>query len=275
LQIAALQNLGGLGIPEGPLTAYTWIPVNPLPRLLPWLAVLLLFLLPRNRAWPAWWIWLPLVCGVMLQPGLRMILTSIPSQPLDLLGQAFAALVFGNAAFWLVSAYLGWKHRFVTFLGLFVALCGFAGLTLACSGEEVGPELWVSYILIAFGAFVISLSLNLAGWLCRHRYGWRRLTWWLMVCLTVVSVLTTTPFLVFAFIASQGSTGVGESLMGVLLLAGICFATILPFLVLSFVNSFYRERLKALLHLGSLELPPIAPAHLDEHAAAAVGNQAR
>ena len=210
----------------------------------------------------------------MLQPGLKALLTSIPSQPLDLFGQAFTALVFGHAACWLVAAYLGWKHRFVAFLGLLVALGGFAGLALVCSqaGEDAGPELWASVVFVAFGAFVLSVSLSLAGWLCRQRYGWRRLTLWLVVCLAVVSVLTAAPFLVFALIASQGSPGVGEFLMGVLLLAGICFATILPFLVLCFTNFFYRERLKALLHLGSAEPPPIAPAHLDEHAAA-VSNQ--
>jgi hypothetical protein len=38
---------------------------------------------------------------------------------------------------------------------------------------------------------------------------------------------------------------------------GITFGTVLPFLVLSFVNQFYRERLKALLHLGDTAAPPV------------------
>ena len=46
-------------------------------------------------------------------------------------------------------------------------------------------------------------------------------------------------------------------LIGVLILAGISFGPLLPFLALSLANRFYRERLKGLLHLGCPETPPI------------------
>ena len=39
--------------------------------------------------------------------------------------------------------------------------------------------------------------------------------------------------------------------------AGITFGVLLPFLVLSFANGFYRERLKGLLHLGGAAAPPV------------------
>jgi hypothetical protein len=38
---------------------------------------------------------------------------------------------------------------------------------------------------------------------------------------------------------------------------GITFGVMLPFLVLSFANNLYRERLKGLLHLGGAEAPPV------------------
>ena len=38
---------------------------------------------------------------------------------------------------------------------------------------------------------------------------------------------------------------------------GITFGVLLPFLVLSFANGFYRERLKGLLHLGGVAAPPV------------------
>ncbi len=253
--------------------AYNWVPVSPLSKLLPWFAVLLLFLLPRNRVLTAWWLWLPLICGLLLQPGLRMILASIPSEPLDMFGQAVTALFFALATFWLISGYLGQKHRFVALLGSLAVVGGFGELAVVCSliEEGMGPELLVSAIFVALGAFIISVSLSFAGLLCRHRYQWWRLSLWLVVCLTVVSSVTMAPFVLFAFIASHGGMGVGELLTGVLLLAGICFATLLPFLVLSFANSFYRERLKAFLHLTAPLLPPSGPPEVAKDAAAALG----
>ena len=40
-------------------------------------------------------------------------------------------------------------------------------------------------------------------------------------------------------------------------MAGISFGTVLPFLVLSFTSGFYRERLRALLHLDTQAQPPV------------------
>ena len=41
------------------------------------------------------------------------------------------------------------------------------------------------------------------------------------------------------------------------MMAGFSFGVVLPFLVLSFANGFYRERLKGLLHLGAAAPPPM------------------
>ena len=43
----------------------------------------------------------------------------------------------------------------------------------------------------------------------------------------------------------------------VLVVSGISFGSLLPFLVLAFVNGLYRERLKGLLHLGGAVPPPV------------------
>jgi hypothetical protein len=44
------------------------------------------------------------------------------------------------------------------------------------------------------------------------------------------------------------------------ILAGVSFAVVLPYLLLSFISGFYRERLKGFLKLGSQEAPPVIPA---------------
>ena len=80
-----------------------------------------------------------------------------------------------------------------------------------------------------------------------------RLCLWLITALLVVWLLLTGPFFVFAMIFSSGLALVGT----VLALAGVSFGVLLPFLILSFVNAFYRARLKDLLHVGREADPPV------------------
>ena len=65
------------------------------------------------------------------------------------------------------------------------------------------------------------------------------------------------PFFLIGMIASGGNVP-ALALLGIVgVMAGIMFGVLLPFLVLSFANRFYRERLKALLHLGAAAPPPV------------------
>jgi len=78
-----------------------------------------------------------------------------------------------------------------------------------------------------------------------------------------VWLLVTGPFFVFAMIFSSGNVPVLALVGTVLALAGVSFGVLLPFLILSFVNAFYRARLKDLLHVGREADPPvIAPVTL-------------
>jgi ABC-type polysaccharide/polyol phosphate export permease len=49
-------------------------------------------------------------------------------------------------------------------------------------------------------------------------------------------------------------------LVSPIILALVSFATMLPFLILSFTNAFYRERLQQLLRLPTPASQPAAPA---------------
>ena len=50
-----------------------------------------------------------------------------------------------------------------------------------------------------------------------------------------------------------------------LLMVAVSFATLLPFLILSSVSPFFRERLKALLHLKPEAPPVIEAGRIEEH----------
>src|SRR5208283_3782822 len=93
--------------------------------------------------------------------------------------------------------------------------------------------------------------VSLAGLACRGRYGWLRLSLWLIVALVVIWQLAISPFYVISHVPALAIFGV------VGMAAGITFGVLLPFLLLSFVSGFYRERLKGLLHLGGAAPPPV------------------
>ena len=103
----------------------------------------------------------------------------------------------------------------------------------------------------------MSVALSLAGLVCRGRYGWLRLSLWLMPALAVVWLLVIGPFFIISMIASGGNVPLVALLSIVAVATGVTFGVLLPFLVLSFANGFYRERLKGLLHLGGAAPPPV------------------
>ena len=84
-----------------------------------------------------------------------------------------------------------------------------------------------------------------------------------MVWLVVIA-----PFFVTAMIASPGNVPVAALIGTVLCTTGISFGLLLPFLILSFANDFYRVRLKDLLHLGREAPPPVIAPLLPTAAAA-------
>ena len=255
----AVSDLGGLGAKEGSPVVYNWTRPNPLPVLLPWLAVLLLLLLKPNRCAQAWWIWVPVGCVAGAEAVLRSELGFIPSSLQDMLGGTVGAVGFGLAAVWLIAGYLGWKHRAVAWVGTLLALGGMSLLAFVISQglEGVGPQMFQGMILLAAGALVISLAITLAGLVYRGRYGVLRLCLWLITALLAVWLLLTGPFFAFAMIFSPSNVPVLALVGTVFALAGVSFGVLLPFLVLSFVNAFYRARLKDLLHVGREADPPV------------------
>jgi hypothetical protein len=255
----AVSDLGGLGAREGSPAVYNWTLPNLLPVLLPWLFLLLLLLLKPNRCAQAWWIWVPVGCVAALGAALQSEMSFVPSSLLDILGGAVGAIGFGLAAVWLVSGYLGWKHRLLAWLGIWLTLGSVSLLALGIRQglEGMGPEMVQGAILLLAGATVISVAITLAGLLCRGGYARFRLCGWLIAALLVVWLLVIGPFFIVAMMFSPGNVPVLALIGTVLSVAGISFGTVLPFLILSFANAFYRERLKALLHLGREAPPPV------------------
>jgi hypothetical protein len=256
LTIVASSDLGALGLREGQPATCTWVPPGLGPLLLPWLAILGLLVLKPNRCAAAWWIWLPLGCVIAFTVALLPMVPSSANFTMDVI----AGLAVGLAAVWLLSDYLGRPHRFVTFLWLLLALAAFSALAFVPRQDwDFSAETLVPVVLLAVGVLVSAAALSLGGLLCRGRGRRVGLYGWLLILLVAIWLVITAPFFLFALLTSGGSVGWSEFIAPVFGIAMVHFATLLPFLILSSANSFYRERLKALLHLEAATPPLAAP----------------
>jgi hypothetical protein len=227
--------------------------------MLPWLAVLLLLLLKPNRCAQAWWIWVPVACVAALTTGFQSELPFVPSSQSAFLASAVSAAGFGLAAVWLIAGYLGWKHRALAWVGTLVALAGFSILTFGIGQavEGFSGETFAGAIVLVVGAIVISLAITLAGLVCRGLYRPVRIGLWSLAALLVVWLLVIGPFFIVAMIFSPSNVPLLAFVEVVLGVVACSFGVLLPFLVLSFSNAFYRARLKDLLHLGRETTPPV------------------
>ena len=256
----ASADLGGLGAKEGSPLTYTWTAPSLVPQVLPWLAVLVLLAFKANRRAQTWWIGLPLVGVAALNAWLPSALSFLPSTVMDLFLEVASTLGFGVAAVWLLAPYLVRTHRFLTFLCILPTLAAFSLLVFVVR-QDWGEDGAAAVVLPGFmglmlGVLAISGALALAGLTCRRRFRPLGLSLWLMAWVVAVWLVATSPFFVFAALASGGRAPWREFFGGVLTLAGVCYAALLPFLVLSFANPGYRQRLKDLLHLRP-EAPPL------------------
>jgi len=236
--------------------------------LLPWLVVLGLLALPSNRTARAWWIWAPLAALALLVAGLGVAANAANNGGLNFSAQAACAASFGLAAVWLLGAGLARRGRA---LSLVLMALAFAAVSLlAFLVSPVWEQLYdlrrwepaiLLYVLLFWtaGGLVFAGALNLTGRMYRKRFSRLRvsllLPLWLWVMWLVVGCLLSC----VVMIASGGSFDWTGLLVGPIVLSLVSFAVILPFLILSFVCSFYHERIKNLLRLPIADSSPAAP----------------
>jgi len=271
LKVAAYSDLGGLGTKQGPPVGFVWPVPNLLPVLLPWLAVLALLALPSNRNGRAWWIWAPLAVLALVAAGLGAAAEAADNEGLSYSVQAVSAAAFGLAAMWLLGASLARRYRALSIVLMALAFAAVSLLAFVVS--PVWEQLWdlrrwepaiLLYVLLFWtvGGLVFAGALNLTGWLCRKRFSRLRvsllLPLWLWVMWVVAGSLLGC-LSTFVFNEHFESTGI---LLWPLVFALVSFGMILPYLILSFASSFYRERLKNLLRLPTADSspPPVSTA---------------
>jgi hypothetical protein len=255
-----------LGPREGLRVSHLWQPPPPPPPLIvraansaseilfPVLLLLPLFLFKPNRCAPAWAIWLPVAVSLC---GAIAFVTLASGGEKDLL-HAFGAFVVALAATWLLSPYLQSRHRGVVCLKTVPVLAGFSLLAFLprLLGERAG---FFDFRLAFVGAFgVVSLGVGLAlvlgGWAVRHRFGRVRFLGSMALCLWLVLTLSGA----VVAILTSGSPDWGDLFLGVVITSGVILGLLLPLLLLSFFQPFYRARFNALLNV-SKDLAAVRP----------------
>jgi hypothetical protein len=249
------HDLGGLGAKDGSPVSYSWTPPSRIPELLPWLAMLALLLPKRNRSAQVWWVGAPLVLVFALE---SMFSTSAPPEFFDL----FNSAAFGLAAVWLLSPYIQGRGRFLTFLGILFVLGLFSVFSFAVRqpwNEILNRDLNLvirdlTELLMAVVqlGLVLSVAIILAAWSCRDRYGRLRLSLWRVLWIIVGWIV------VLAAMSLQRHGPLLLMTMDLLALSGITFVLLMLFLMLSFANPFFRERLEKLLRLEDAAPPTAA-----------------
>ena len=257
--MVASADLGGLGAKEGIPVAFNWMQASVLPVALPWLAILLLLFFKPNRCPRAWWILAPVACLTWGIGSLSDLWPSIPSGASDALHDSVAALAVGVAAVWLLSPLLKSRFRILNGLGFLFVLEVFSLVIFAITQDwnETASQAAAACVGLAICAAFIPIAAGLAGLLCRQRYRPLVLCGGTFVTLLGLWMLVLLPL--FLVQTAGQNVPAGAVLAPVLVAAGLCFGVLLPFLLLSFLNSLFRERLTRLLRLAPDSPPPAGP----------------
>jgi hypothetical protein len=166
----------------------------------------------------------------------------------------FQSLAIGIAVLGLLApklASVGGLVRFLLSLCIMACTAFFGALSL---GSTDSTETILALLLSTFMGTVLLAAAVAAGRLCHWRYLPGRFTLWLGACLVIGTVAALFVFFLLVIaITSSGSPALSSVLpqmTAVGLIFGVClYVFVLPFMILGFANSFFRDRLRACLNL--------------------------
>ncbi len=264
LRIVASQDIGELGPKEGKAVAYNWKwYYNILPLSLFFTLILLLVFVRANRTPRAWLIFVPLLIVNLLWSIFLKVLGTGSVQT-SVFSVLFHSYTVGIASLWLLGHKIANRRRFITFLLTLVimAVTGLIGI-VSYGMTDFSDEGLAILMCLGVLAFTMLLGFVLAGWMCRNRYSNLRFMLWLalwceVVCLTSMLVFYSIMQAIYRF-----SISLSEILFEVFpagLIFGLCaYVIVLPYMILAFRSSFYRQRF-----YGCFHLPAMAAVNADE-----------
>lgn len=248
LQIVITQDIGDLGPSTGSVIEYEWPLYWHLAGLVPFIIVLGLLFLPTNRNRHGWLALLALIGSAAI--------IYMPSKVLELIGWAppldgINAFLGGVAALWLLGGVIGRIKRLPAMAFALGVMAAFSLIETLLRGHR---DMTLVYMAVA--SLVPVFVLVVTAFWCRRRYSRGRFIGLLIVsCLLVVLLIILTISIILILSMGWFFSGVWISLLiGAPIASGIMgallFLLLLPFVMLSFYNAFYRQRFMRALRLG-------------------------
>jgi hypothetical protein len=222
-----------------------------LPGLAFWaLVVVPLVLVKENRRLSAWAILVPLGLVVVLCQMLTN-LSSAPSAAAEGSRVFLVTFATGWAVVWLLGFWFASRHRRLALGATFFVMVAVGLLSYLCNfgvaRGEVLPTLSIYYVILALA---LMLPLWLSSWCCRRVYRPVRFMFWLLLWTSLMLPgMLGLCFGAVALLTSSGPQALAHALavMPMVALLGGIYGVVLylinlPFMLLMFRNSLYRER---------------------------------
>ncbi len=257
LRIVASQDIGELGPKEGKAGIYNWKwYYNVLPLSLLFTLVLLLVFVRANRTPRAWLIFVPLLIVNFLWSLFAKVLNFGPADMM-VFSVLFHSYAVGIAALWLLGHKIANRSRFTTFL-LALAIMVIAGLIgiVSYGMTDLSNEGLTILMCLGVLAFTMLFGFVLAGRRCRNRYSNLCFMLWLALWCEVVCVVSTLVFYSIMLAIYRPSISLFIILFQLLtmgLIFGLCaYVIVLPYMILAFRSSFFRQRFYDCFHLPAM-----------------------
>jgi hypothetical protein len=161
-------------------------------------------------------------------------------------GDTYLSIAYGLTAVWLLLPYSRGHSRTAVFLGVLVVGSLASGVAFFCGKGGDSPVGTAPAVMVIGSHFLLFASgLSLAAYGCRKRSGHGRFlvllgAWLLLACVILAG-------------AAKGlSAGMPPDLVWVTLgFVGVAGLVLLPFVVLAWLNPFYRQRFEAAFQLST------------------------
>ncbi len=217
------------------------------------MALILAFVVPRaNHNLRILWILVPLVIVNLAWLAFKR-LTGMPSSSESQFDTVFHSIAVGVTVLWLAAKYLDGFAGFVRFLMSFGILMVVTCIGILSYSVEFSNETGVFLALFVFMAITMLVAMALSQRLCRGTYRPIRFMLWMALWIVLTSWITMLGFVVAVSAILSSWPGFPEGIWIVVLGGSIFGATLyvlnFPFMILSFVNPFFRERFCACLGL--------------------------
>jgi hypothetical protein len=254
LTIVPSQELGELGGHEGPPTILQWHWHYHLYSIAFWgLVILPLILFKENRRIKAWAILIPLMAVIVIFRMIANLLSLSPTNT-EFLGALVASLASAWTIIWLLAHWLSPRRWLLGFVLALIVMGATGLLSCVCNYGIPNDETVVSTLFYyVFASFSLLLSMVLTGRFRRKSFLSASFMVWLIPW-TILSSILGIIILVIGLGLFQGSPAIDmDAMLEVLLVGGIggivLYLLNLPFMLLAFRNSFYRNRLCAVFGL--------------------------